>query len=96
MHLPHPCRDLQAFSAPHSRTQPPAWTGLGWGQVCRKNDTFSPQAWRGDDCARQVLTELPTAAALGKLLNAEPHTGRYFARNAPMCKDLVFNGSTRS
>lgn len=23
-------------------------------QGCRKNDTFSPQAWRGDDGARRV------------------------------------------
>ena len=23
-------------------------------QGCRKNDTFSPGAWRGDECARQV------------------------------------------
>ena len=36
----------------------------------RKSDLLSPQAWRGDDGARQVITELSTPAMLGKLLSA--------------------------
>ncbi|MGF7111313.1 hypothetical protein QF017_000782 [Pseudomonas laurylsulfatiphila] len=54
------CRVPQAFSTTHSRAQPPAWAGFSWVRVCRKNDTFSPQAWRGDDGARQVKTSLPS------------------------------------
>ena len=39
----------------HHLTKPPNWAGSRWSQGCRKNDTFSPGAWRGDERARRVL-----------------------------------------
>lgn len=39
-------------------TRPPSnCAELAVAQVRRYSDTFSPQAWRGDDCARQWLAE---------------------------------------
>jgi hypothetical protein len=46
---------------------------LDWLQVRRKNDTFSPQAWRGDDGARQVKTLSASNSALDRVLITALH-----------------------
>lgn len=43
----------------HHLTKPPYWAGSQWSQGCRKNDTFSPGAWRGDERARRVPDGVP-------------------------------------
>lgn len=72
----HGCRDSQGFPAAPTTPQRTTWAAVDCAQGCRKNDTFRPPAWRGDECARQVQIGLSTGTRLGKLPNAEPFPDR--------------------
>lgn len=67
----HLRRVPQTFSLSKTPAKHPAWAAARGPQKCRNRDPFSPQAWWGDDGARQVLKHV---------------TGSPCARQLPMLK----------
>lgn len=47
-------REMQGDSGATAGKKRIYWTVWRRMQYCRKSDLFSAQAWRGDDCARQL------------------------------------------
>ncbi|RXK28836.1 hypothetical protein A6g_01365 [Bacillus velezensis] len=58
------CRDSQGFPSSEIGRQRPAWAVGGAVQKCRKRGLFRAEAWRGDDCARQIARLTPTEMLL--------------------------------
>jgi len=57
------------FSQPQFAQERPGGAAAGGLQGCRNYDRFSPQAWRGDDGARQVQ---PTPPGLRRPIMVHP------------------------
>lgn len=60
--IPHECRDSQKTWSATSPQQSNSQACCVAAQGCGNSDTFSPQAWRGDEGARRVLPAVECVA----------------------------------
>ncbi|HHN3345657.1 TPA: hypothetical protein ACRMUQ_006149, partial [Pseudomonas aeruginosa] len=61
------CRVSQGFIAAESHQQRPPSLLAGVRRKCRKRGLFRAEAWRGDDCARQLIFWLQTPVYEGDM-----------------------------